>query len=266
MTYKNNFVVAIKCNGKILRESNGVVYLPFGSEYSIYMKNLAATKALVGVTVDGEDILEGKKLIIDPNERMDLERALKGSMSSGYRFKFIEKTKEISEHRGDHIDDGIVRVEFAFEIPEVHFHTIPIKKIVEEHHHHHHHHDDWWYPKTWYTTISDNLDGTTLSYSSSCNFSNTGGGVQAFAQSMPNKNDKGITVEGSDSDQSFYYGHIGRVGPSEVIVFELRGSAVDSTPVVKAVTVKDKLKCNYCGRTSKSSSQYCPGCGARLIG
>ncbi len=40
MMYKQNFVVVVKCNGKILREQDSdVVYLPFGAEYSILLKN-----------------------------------------------------------------------------------------------------------------------------------------------------------------------------------------------------------------------------------
>lgn len=245
MTYNNSLVAAIKCNGKILRESNGVVYLPFGSEYSIYLKNLSTVKALVGVTIDGEDVLAGRKLIIGPNEKCDLERAMGYSMSHGYRFKFIEKTQTISDYRGDRIDDGIIRIEYAF----------------EQHITYHHHREpvvwDQWWPDGkpyYYTTWGCGEQSPVLS---------------CFAAiSTPqelNRNDKGITVEGSDSDQSFVYGSIGQVGETSVIIFELKGKQ-DDQPVVKPLGVKDKLKCKHCGRVSRSDNKYCPGCGARLIG
>ncbi len=47
MTYKENFVLVVKCKGEILRERDGIVTLPFGSEYSILMKNLDHRRALV---------------------------------------------------------------------------------------------------------------------------------------------------------------------------------------------------------------------------
>ena len=42
MVYKSNFVAVVKTNGTILREkgeSNDEVYLPFGNEYSLLLKN-----------------------------------------------------------------------------------------------------------------------------------------------------------------------------------------------------------------------------------
>ena len=34
MMYNQQFVVSIRCNGKIMREHGDEVYLPFGTEYS----------------------------------------------------------------------------------------------------------------------------------------------------------------------------------------------------------------------------------------
>ena len=40
MAFKKNMVCSIKANGKILREIDNTVRLPFNSEYSILLKNL----------------------------------------------------------------------------------------------------------------------------------------------------------------------------------------------------------------------------------
>ena len=40
MMYHKKLVASIRTNGKILREFKDTVYLPFGSEYSILLKNL----------------------------------------------------------------------------------------------------------------------------------------------------------------------------------------------------------------------------------
>lgn len=111
MMYNSKFVASIKCDGSILRENGETVYLPFGSEYSILLKNLESRKALVGITIDGEDVLDGVKLVISPNETVNLERFY----NRKNKFKFIEKTEKISEHRGDRIDDGLIRISFKFE-------------------------------------------------------------------------------------------------------------------------------------------------------
>ena len=39
MMYLQKLAVAVKVNGKVLREVGDTVYIPFGSEYSILIKN-----------------------------------------------------------------------------------------------------------------------------------------------------------------------------------------------------------------------------------
>jgi hypothetical protein len=98
------------------------------------------------VWIDGQDVLDGKSLILNPNETVELEGFLRG-MQGRNKFRFIQKTKEISDHRGDRIDDGLIRVEFAYEKPAPEF---SIKSIIHDHHHHyhHHHHDRGFSPYT----------------------------------------------------------------------------------------------------------------------
>jgi len=117
MTYKDHFVVEVKYDGKILRVKDGAVYLPFGSEYTLLLKNLNSKKASVKVHIDGQDVLDYSSLIIGGNGQAELEGFLSGTTARN-KFKFIHKTKEIQEHRGDKADDGIIRVEFAFEKPK----------------------------------------------------------------------------------------------------------------------------------------------------
>ena len=113
MMYTNRFVCSVKVNGKILREQSSLVTLPFGSEYTILLKNLNSRRAMVKVSVDGQDATEGTRLIIAPNATLELERFIKnGNFSRGNRFKFIERTAGIEAHRGIKADDGLIRCEF----------------------------------------------------------------------------------------------------------------------------------------------------------
>ena len=112
--HKNNFVVSVKSNGKILREKEDKVFLPFGSEYSLLIKNLDSRKAKVRIHIDSQDILNGSSLIAYPNRDFEIEGFLDGFQARN-RFKFIKKTQEISDHIGDRLDDGLIRVEFTFE-------------------------------------------------------------------------------------------------------------------------------------------------------
>lgn len=279
MVYRDQFVAVVKCGGKVLREVDGIVRLPFGSEYGIAMKNLSSRDALVKIQIDGQDVNEDG-LIVKAGQDFPLERFIKGNMNEGNRFKFIQKTQKIIENRGDRLDDGMIRIEYWYEKPK------PVR-VDTHHHHHHHHHNDYWIPYrpyppcrpwiTWSTGTSAHLQNVT--YTSSCNATLSSnsyhvgdverGSVQTPEQIVSNainvQMDEGITVPGSVSSQQFSYGTIGELEPnSSVIVIRLAGVTGQGAPVTQAITTKTKLKCMTCGTENKSSMKFCGECGTSL--
>ena len=123
--YGNKLAAAIKVNGKVLREFKDTVYVPFGSEYSILVKNLNTTRALVNIYIDGDDIAPGG-LVINAGQEINLERSIKNNnLTEGNRFKFIERTGAVEDHRGIKLEDGLVRIEYQFEQPPVSVTQIP---------------------------------------------------------------------------------------------------------------------------------------------
>lgn len=280
MVYSPSKVVAcLKVAGKILREDKNVVTLPFGSEYNVFIKNLNATRIKVKVSVDGTDVTEGTWLVVDPNSDLDLERFIRaGNMDKGNRFKFIERTAEIEEHRGIKADDGLIRIEYQVEKPR------PVVIDVEEHHHHHDHWDwerPYFPPRTprrgspW--TLSKSAPTRSLGASrpsaasgqarrksivpTSASVQGLGYGDQT-ADSL-SLSDTGITVPGSESSQKFRWTADFETGPSEVIVLQLRGVMAGKL-ATKAVTVETKLHCVTCGKSSKSTEKFCGSCGTAL--
>ena len=139
--YKNQLAVAIKHNGKILRETKDLVKLPFGSEFSVLVKNLNSRRAKFTLHIDGQDVLDGEEIIVNANSEVEMKRFIRnGNMNEGNAFKFIERTATIEDGpRGIKVDDGVVRVEFWFEqeAPEI--------KTT-------YHRDVWWneYPYPYY--------------------------------------------------------------------------------------------------------------------
>lgn len=116
MMFNNKFVVAVKYDNKVLREFKDTVMVPFGSEYTIYLKNLNSVRAQVRITIDGQDVADGDTYIVNANSDFELSRFMKnGNLKSGNRFKFIERTGSVEQHRGVGVEDGLIRVEFQFE-------------------------------------------------------------------------------------------------------------------------------------------------------
>ena len=242
MMYRNNFVVVIKNKGKVLREStSGVVRLPFGSDYSVLLKNKDSRKAVADVEIDGEDVATG--IIVPGNSSVELKGALNG-LSVRKHFRFIRKTKEISNYRGDRPDDGLVRVEYKFERYEEVVH--PIKPLIKKSNWEPLHRVDWTY-------TDNNTSAGDVYYGSNAQ--------NCFYSSI---ND-GITVPGKDTRQDFEYGWTKPLeSQSHVIILQLRGLTKKRKRVKKPITVKTKLRCPTCGRRSKSSMKFCGGCGTNL--
>ena len=115
--YNQKLVASLKANGKILREFKDTVYCPFGAEYSILIKNLNTVRAVVNVYIDGENQTPGG-LVLNAHQEVDLERSIKnGNLLEGNRFKFIERTGSVEQHRGVKLEDGLIRIEYQYEIP-----------------------------------------------------------------------------------------------------------------------------------------------------
>lgn len=292
MMYNNKLVASLKANGKILREFKDIVYIPFGAEYSFLIKNLNTTRALVNIYIDGENVIENG-LVLNAGQEVDLERYVKnGNLSAGNKFKFIERTNTIEQHRGIKLEDGLVRIEFQYEVPR------PVVNITDKY--------DFFkqYPQGM-RGISSEFQGTTdkftLTASGAISQMNVGGvlrgvdysageSMKATAASattaslqsmniscnsnahegmatmdwMP-ANDVGITVPGSKSTQSFTTTTLGTLDPTiHNIVLKLLGETGDNQPVVEPVTVKHKPKCITCNKQNKFTAKFCIECGTAL--
>ena len=259
-------VCCLKANGKILREFKDVVYVPFGTEYSIIIKNLNSVRARVTITVDGTDATEGASLIINANSESELTRFIKnGNLSSGNRFKFIERTTQIEEHRGVGATDGLIRVEFEFEQEKA-----PLAQW---------NHRDYWRDKydggyyqpeiVYYKGLAAPTGLSPLRSNGGAQFLNC-----ATAQSISDTptigttsfNDTGITVPGSVSDQKFtpVYGFASD-GVKHAIVLKLLGENPDGVVIKQPITVEMKPTCVTCGTVNKLPAKFCSNCGTGLV-
>lgn len=275
MMFKKNFIAVVKHDGKILREKDGTVFLPFGAEYSLLFKNQESRRARVNITIDGEDALNGHNLVIKENSEGYLEGFLNKS-GNGVRnkFKFIQKTEKIVNHRGDNIDDGSIRIEYKFEKPKpevidvTYDYYVPPRPVPPRRRK-----DDWpftypyYYKTTW--ANSDGFGGSSQCCSNSLGASSDNENVMHFMNTddIPEITpDEGITVRGSISDQTLRTTSLGEMETnSHVIVLNLRGTTSTGVQVERPVTVKTKLVCTTCGTKNKSTHNCCCDCGASLI-
>jgi hypothetical protein len=268
--YSNKLAVAVKSNRKVLREFGDQVFLPFGAEYSLLIKNLNTVRALVRISIDGNEVVDGG-LIVDANSEIELERMVKTNLNEGNRFKFIERSDAVEQHRGVKLEDGIIRVEYQFE--DVTRYRHPVLTYVAP-----------TYPEPYW--ISNTMIGSSISHTSASssvlrnatqnNMSWTASGATAKSfEGHPGVacsdfveqgyNDAGITVPGSVSNQKFSKVTGFKTLPEQhVMIFKLLGETPDNAPIRKPVTVKSKPKCVTCGKQNKAHAKFCSTCGTAL--
>ena len=249
MMYKLKMAAAIKVNGRVLREEKDIVRIPFGSEYTILLKNLETKRAMVNVYIDGENVVPGG-LVLNAGQEIDLERSIKNNnLNEGNRFKFIERTGAIENHRGIKLEDGLVRIEYQYEYIQTYYQPGDTRWVYlhEEKLPH--------LPLRHGILRSTSVKGivTNDSYTACSSTS------QAVA------NEAGITVPGSKSEQKFEFsGWFPTEAQKHNLVFRLVGDLGDDRSVTKPVTVKHKPRCVTCGHTNKANAQFCNQCGTAL--
>lgn len=287
--YNAKLVSSIKVNGKILREFKDKVFVNFGSEYSILLKNLNTVRALVKVFIDGESVVPNG-LVINAGQSIDLERWVKnGNLTEGNRFKFIERTAAVENGpRGIKEEDGLVRIEYQYEVPTPILVSGPAWSTPA-------YNPNYPYPRTpWHTTYgagvvtnsvaTHNVGGamrgvdfskgesTRILATSATNATLASMGIANDTEVHDGAatmdwcdNDVGITVPGSKSTQKFSTTTIGQLETTvHSIILRIVGDLGNNKPVTEPVTTKAKPKCVTCGHQNKATAKYCNKCGTAL--
>jgi hypothetical protein len=263
MVYSEKLVLAVKVNGKVLREDGDLVILPFGSEYSLLVKNLDSVRMEFNLSIDGAPAVQ--KIVVTSNSSVELERYhMNGNMECGNRFKFIERTAQIEKHRGIGTEDGLLRLE-AWRERAKKFVDVPIPRYYDEpapvprpYYPYPPRPPRW--PRPW-------RGGPTMASlrpSAMGQSQMRGSPVRGRSSGQTQATDVGITVPGGESRQRFRYVPGFPVEPqSIVIVLRLRGE-IDGKIVSEPVTVNLKPTCVTCGKTNKAGNKFCAGCGTAL--
>jgi hypothetical protein len=269
--YSKNFVVAILHNGKFCEESkDGIVALPFGSEYTIRLRNKNSRRAVAFVYIDEENVTGGG-IVVDANNYIDLER----STTKAVKFKFVsaKSGEAIDAGKNNRTDgsNGVIRVEWKLEkekpaiptyIPVPYPYPVPYPRPKFRP----------YYGTPRSTYVKGGPCGQSMSGSPDALLSFD---ASASAPSMPTNYSEcntsaaqrenlkeGCTVEGSYSHQTFYKVNIDlEDGPGVVIRIVLRGYTEDKAP---AVLHEAGPFCVNCGSRTGKRAKFCSKCGTKI--
>lgn len=230
--YLNSFVVCVIANGKIQKESTtGTCSIPFGSEYTIRLRNKNSRRAVCVLSIDGKNVSEDG-FVIEAKSFIDIERPA----DSSARFKLVELDSEEAHDQGLNAHQarphhGLIQANFSLEkeyepVKVVHVpYPVPYPPISWE--------------IQYGGPLNDNIRGPLKSHvlrgnpmtrSSSVNNVTTGttnsaynlSGDLSFTKTSVNTS-AGVTVEGSQSNQRFREVHFESDGVWTLISLRLLG-------------------------------------------
>jgi len=245
--FNSNLVVAVKVNGEVRREDNGCVYLPFGTEYEIFFKNTSDRKAVIDISIDGNDVLGGNQIVVNGNSSSRLERFIvNGDMSKGRKLRFIEKTEQISKHRGNKAEDGLITIRYQFESVACFLGNVSLAREP-------------------FQSYQPTYDVNHIGSSGGISMKSMSSSYQANNLASRSMSTSGITTEGSASNQQFNSTHVGSLS-SQVhsITLKLFGKSDVGVQIVNMTSTKTKKVCSACGKKNKNSHEYCSRCGTFL--
>jgi hypothetical protein len=257
MAYTNRFVLCILVDGVPQKElANGEVHIPFGSIYSIRVRNRHKRNAAVQLFIDGENV-SGEGFKVPANDKIDIHRYADKNVT----FKFVDlESPEAVEFgkNGPNPDKvkGVVEARFFLEkekLPKV------------EHIHHYHHYPvpepyPHWPIRPYIMPWAGNTKSNTVEY-----------GHESLVQNCKVTKSRvlreGATVEGHASNQKFNKVHMDLETDYVSVKVFLKGYQPDSHVVQEILqTPKDlKVFCENCGKPIENqSANFCGNCGNRL--
>lgn len=254
MMFKENLVVSVKAGGNYLTDKGNKILMPFGTEYSLFFRNKDVRRVAIGpITIDGKDILDGKRMVLDAAEDWTLEGAIRDTDDS-YRFKFIERTKKISNHRDDDPEDGLISVSFQYEKIKSTFHKMRERRINGDGHGFLHS-----------MNIGGHDSAPIATYSASSASTMNVGSVSNLQHQAQPEAEAGITVDGNHINHSYNTTVLnGMEAEQHNLLFGIYGYTESAELIKESITSKTKLICNTCGTKSSYNTKFCPECGTNL--
>lgn len=109
--FSNDFVVCILRDGKVVDEDRGgVARLPFGQEYTIYLKNKHSRRAVAEISIDDVHIGD---FVVNAHSSVEIKRPADRDVG----FKFVSVNSDEAKMEGKSEDDasGVVTVKWSLE-------------------------------------------------------------------------------------------------------------------------------------------------------
>jgi len=261
---EHGFVIAVLSNGKVLREQHGQVFIPFGSEYTIRIKNPTYARVGVVIDVDGSTINQNK-IVVDANSTVDIKRmCVDGDLNAGPALKFVELGHNSVQDPSNN-DNGIIKVAFYKEARS---------------------NPRWWDSTEQQCALSNPIGGMYGPIRRNASASNSTLYTSSASSTLSSRSEAGIsgairamhatqstvsglpgaTVPGKETEQQFRTIDITfETEPTATMTLRMRGNSPYSLPQEQLPPSKqyNQRFCTSCGVRIAIKDNYCANCGTR---
>lgn len=236
----SNLGIYIKVNNRIMPELvEGIIPIPFNSEYSIYLENNDYRRAIINIEVDGRKVFKNGDLILDGNDSIEIKGFMMDLFNTS-KFKFVKRCNNIRKLRTDSISDGYINISFKHEIKKhrrnSYISTLPYN-------------DEWW----------NTHDGKRRAVSTDSTLYH--GKFNCMCNSYNYDENIGITINGNNIKQRYVNGSVGDLeDKGTVVLLKLIGDDVKT----RSHPTHNYKTCNNCNFKNELKNKYCYNCGQYL--
>lgn len=234
--YSFGLVASILHNNQVCHDRpDGSVYLPFGAEYAIRLKNKTDKDALAIIRIDAENV-SGGGFVVEEHSTVDIERFV----DKAHKFKFVPSDCSLARYADKFPGNdynGVIEIDWYFrKAPQVPI--VPYKP--------------WRYP---YTNPWSHPIKPEFWYGPNSN-------VLCSSNQWSHPITEGVTVEGGVSDQNFVDTTFQKestipITMKLILKGKNRGEFVDTT--IKPVY------CIQCGaKLIRKTARFCSQCGTKV--
>lgn len=252
--FSNNFVTSLFVNGSVAQEkNNGIVSLPFGSEYQIRLENKHDRRAKAEIYLDDQYV---GAIVVESRQKVDLKRFI----SENRAFLFVRPNSQEARQSGksnvESDSQGLLQVYWYLENKPVQVFP-PKNPWIQEPH-------PWKQRRPWeepwmvyglgapvsQSTTGGSHDSLTAAASFQAN------SVLRSANLAQNAQENGVTAKGQSTDQEFQ--EVSYMFESTYTLHRLVLRGFEAS-------VEDILYCTNCGKKRRGKSnnldKYCANCG-----
>lgn len=139
MAYSSKFVLTVLRDNQIQKEfADGIVPLPFGSEYALRLRNKHDRRALIKLFIDGEEV-SGGGYIVPRKDKVDIFRPV--DKDAAFKFVSLDSSDAADFGKSDNKDrkKGLIEARFYLEKE-----ATPVPTHTTVHHYHYRYKNDPW--------------------------------------------------------------------------------------------------------------------------